>query len=383
VPLSITKVARVHAAHDSFALEHWLALMLVPGLGPATANKLLQEFGSPEAILCAEFSRLRPFASEALCLDLRKARAAQASAVEQQLAFAEQHERHLRIFTLADADYPAALLQAPNPPPLLWAWGNAALLEQTTLAIVGSRSATQAGAMNAERFASSLGKAGLCIVSGLALGIDAAAHAGALHSHAGTIAVIGCGVDQIYPRRNRALYDAIAQQGLLLSEQPAGFTSRPAHFPQRNRIIAAISCATLVIEAARDSGSLITAKLALDMGKEVMAIPGSIHSPQSKGCHWLIKQGAKLVESAQDVLDELPGHLLPLLTPTGTSEKPAAGTAEPTHALLAHIGFDPTPLENIANGSALPASALQAELLGLELAARIERLSDGRYQRLV
>ncbi len=362
--------------------------MLVPGIGPASANKLLQAFGSPGAILCANHAQLRSVISEALCTALVGAREQQKDSVERQLHFAREHAHHLRIFTLADADYPRALLQAPNPPPLLWAWGNLDLLAKPALAIVGSRSATLAGTKNAENFATSLAEAGLCIVSGLALGIDAAAHTGALNSRSGTIAVLGCGVDQIYPRRNRQLYESIATQGLLVSEQPAGFTSRPAHFPQRNRIIAALSCATLVIEAARDSGSLITAKLALDMGRDVMAIPGSIHSPHSKGCHWLIKQGAKLVECAQDVLEELPVHVLPLLaptptpTPTPTPMQTSLGATTPEHSLLAHIGYDPTPLDSIASESALTASALQAELLGLELADRIERLADGRYQRL-
>jgi DNA processing protein len=358
--------------------------MLVPGMGPATANKLLGAFESPAAIFAASAMQLRCYMSEALCSAVAAAKEQQAHAVEQQIAFLKKNAGQLRVFTLADADYPPALLQAPNPPPLLWAWGKTSLLKEPALAIVGSRSATQAGAKNAEHFAHALGDAGLCIVSGLALGIDAAAHSGALKSRASTIAVLGCGIDQLYPRRNRELYQAIAKQGLLLSEQPAGFTSRPAHFPQRNRIIAALSSATLVIEAARDSGSLITAKLALDIGRDVMAIPGSIHSPHSKGCHWLIKQGAKLVESAQDVLDELPAHVLSLLAPiSATGSPPVATLANASESiLLAHIGFDPTPLENIASSCALPASTLQEELLGLELAERIERLADGRYQRL-
>jgi DNA processing protein len=354
--------------------------MLVPGMGPATANKLLQAFGTPSAILRASVTQLRPFVSEALSLSLLRARVEQANAVEQQLAFLQAQAAQVRLFTLADPDYPRALLQVPNPPPLLWAYGQSNLLARPALAIVGARAATQTGCRNAENFAQSLGNAGLCIVSGLALGIDAAAHAGALQSSAGTIAVLGCGVDQLYPRRNRALYEAIAQDGLLLSEQPAGFTSRPAHFPQRNRIIAALSSATLVVEAAIDSGSLITAKLALDLGRDVMAIPGSIHSPHSKGCHWLIKQGAKLVESAQDVLEELPAHAFTLLASAATP--PAPAVTAPEQALLANIGFDPMPLESIVAQCKRSVADVQAELLGLELAERIERLPDGRYQRL-
>jgi DNA processing protein len=354
--------------------------MLVPGMGPATANKLLQVFGTPEAALSAPFAQLRPLVSDALCQGVARAHQAHAKAIEQQLLFLQEHAGLARVFTLADADYPAALLQVANPPPLLWAYGKHTLLTQPGLAIVGSRSATQTGTRNAEQFAQSLSQVGLCIVSGLAMGIDAAAHAGALDSQASTIAVLGCGVDQIYPRRNLPLYTSIARRGLLLSEQPAGFTARPAHFPQRNRIIAALSSATLVVEAAIDSGSLITAKLALELGRDVMAIPGSIHSPHSKGCHWLIKQGAKLVESAQDVLDELPGHVMALVASTATLK--AQRSPEEERSLLAHIDYNPTLLENIVANSKLSLASVQAELLGLELADRIERLADGRYQRL-
>ena len=364
---------------DPQGLRPWLRLMLTPGLGPATAHRLLQAFEHPEAIFEASANALAAVLGAALAEAIRESSASREQAINQQLQALDTYQRSCRLFTLFDKDYPAALLQTPNPPPLLCARGRLSLLERPALAMVGSRAATHGGMRTAREFSSALGAAGLTIISGLALGIDAAAHEGALPTPASSIAVLGCGVDGVYPRRNYALYQQMLEHGLLLSEQPIGSAARPAHFPARNRIIAALSRATLVVEAARESGSLITAKLANDIGRDVMAIPGSIHATHSKGCHWLLKQGAKLVETADDVLLEL--------APGFVSEKPSAklaGRAQSTAtetALLGHIGHHPVDLEELQTRCAQSAEQLLAELLGLELAGRIERLADGRFLR--
>lgn len=366
----------------------WLRLGLTPGLGPATARRLLGVFGLPDAIFAASAGTLTPHAGEALARVLagpptdeqRRAIAATAA----WLAASPAH----RLLTLADADYPRGLLSMPDPPPLLYAIGRTEVLAQPALAIVGSRSATQQGAATAEAFAAGLARAGLAIVSGLALGIDAAAHRGALKAAAdgargSTVAVVGTGVDLVYPSSNRALTEQVRREGLVLSELPLGTPALAHNFPRRNRLIAGLARGVLVVEAALRSGSLITAKLAAEQGREVFAIPGSIHSPVAKGCHRLIKEGAKLVESVQDVLEEL--RMEAPRTMQVVPEAAAAVDADlppDQAAVLAALGHDPVDLDLLAERTRQPAGALTGLLLELELAQHVERLPGNRYQRL-
>jgi DNA processing protein len=304
---------------------------------------------------------------------------------------------------LGDPLYPQLLLQTEDPPPLLYAVGRPAVWSgnllnacaQSCLAMVGSRNPSAQGVANARQFARVLAEAGLTIVSGMALGVDGAAHAGALDGAApdglATIAVVGTGLDRVYPAQHRALTHQIAEHGVLLSEFALGTTPLPPNFPQRNRIISGLSLGTLVVEAALKSGSLITAQLAAEQGREVFAIPGSIHSSQSRGCHALIKQGAKLVETAQDLLEELhwsgtvplgePQACMALSAATVTHPRPAAPQA--ASALLLALGYDPNTLDALQARTGLPTPELLAQLMALELQELVERLPGGLFQRLV
>jgi DNA processing protein len=286
------------------------------------------------------------------------------------------------VVTLGDPAYPQALLETADPPLLLYLQGRLSLLSEPSLAIVGSRHATPGGLDNARAFASHLAQSGLVIVSGLALGIDGAAHEGALEGATaggggGTIAVVGTGLDRVYPKRHHALAHRLVDgAGLQLSEFMLGAESLKEHFPRRNRIIAGLSLGTLVVEAAVQSGSLITARLAVEYGREVFAIPGSIHSPQSRGCHRLIKDGAKLVETADDILQEL---RWPAAEPPATPSAAAnAGVEDP---LLRAMGHDPITLDTLSDRTGWPAAELQARLLELELDGRLVRLPGGLFQR--
>jgi DNA processing protein len=363
---------------DSNERAAWLRLTLTPGVGAAAARKLLATFGLPNAVLDAGFTALANEVGEPLARALTAAPPAEiAQAVGAAERWLAQDERNALV-TLADADYPRALLSTVDPPPVLFVRGRRELLNRPAFAIVGSRSATKQGTVNAEAFAHALARAGLTIVSGLALGIDAAAHRGALKAvddgaDASTIAVLGTGVDVVYPASNRPLFEAIRSRGLLLSEFALGTPGIAHNFPRRNRIISGLARGVLVVEAALRSGSLITARLAAENGREVFALPGSIHSPTARGCHRLIKDGAKLVESAQDILDELR-----LEAPAAESRpRPAARSA-----LLAALGFDPVDLDTLAARTGRDAGGLAAELLELELAQEVERLPGNRYQRL-
>jgi DNA processing protein len=357
-------------------LAGWLQLTLSPGLGNATIRELLKRFGLPERVLAANRSALAPLVgAEALgALDS----APVAKAIESALAWLEQPGHAL--ITLADTAYPRLLLEIADPPPVLYCRGRLELLERPALAVVGSRNASAQGASNAEQFARSFSAAGLTIVSGLAQGIDAAAHRGGLAGEGATIAVLGTGVDVIYPRANEALAEDIAARGLLLSEFPLGTKALAYNFPRRNRLISGLAQGCLVVEAALASGSLITARTAADQGREVFAIPGSIHSPMSKGCHALIKTGAKLVESAEDVLSELAAFRRTGFAST-RAPAPAAGDAD-DEPLLACMGFDPVDVDSLCARASLPAEKISAELLRLELAGRIAALPGGLYQRL-
>lgn len=355
-------------------LAAWLRLTLTPGLGPAALRDLLKAYGLPEAVLArsrAELSRHLPGAAlDALHGD------AVGEAVARALAWLEGPQRSL--VTLADPGYPRALLEIADPPAVLYAQGRTGLLQHPSLAVVGSRNATAQGMANAEAFARALSEAGLTIVSGLALGIDAAAHRGGLAGPGSTIAVLGTGIDILYPARNASLAAEIGSRGLLLSEFPLGTAAVTHNFPRRNRLISGLARGCLVVEAALASGSLITARAAADQGREVFAIPGSIHSPLSKGCHALLKSGAKLVESADDVLSELSGFRAPGPRTPAASRQAARAEA----GLLVHLGHDPVDIDALCARAGLPAEQVSAELLRLELEGRVAALPGGLYQRL-
>lgn len=354
-------------------LEQWLRLSLLPGLGDDSFRRLLLAFGSPERILAANHAELgkvvRPQLASAIC---DGGEMAGLSAVADWLL-----EPANGIVTLADTLYPQALLQIADPPPLLYVKGHVDLLNRPALAIVGSRNATPQGVATAESFAKALSDSGLTIVSGLALGIDAAAHRGGLAGKARSVAVVGTGLDVIYPARNRVLAQALAAHGALLSELALGTPAVGANFPRRNRLISGLARGCLVVEAAPRSGSLITARLATEQGREVFAIPGSIHSTLSKGCHLLIKQGAKLVEAAQDILEEL--GLPPLAAGAPDSLAHPAASAQ---TLLDHMGFHPCDIDTLAARSGLAADAVCSLLTQLELEQLVAALPGGKYQRV-
>ena len=309
-------------------LAAWLKLCMIPGLGGDGQRRLLQVYGSPSAILEQSSTALSRHVKPAIACAI--AAESEVPAIEAVLHWLSDPLNH--IVTLADEAYPQSLLNLPDPPTLLYVKGRLDLLNASSLAVVGSRNATTQGIRNAEAFASSASSDGLCIVSGMAQGIDTAAHRGGLQGSGSSIAVVGTGLDKVYPASNKELAHHLAQAGTIVSEFHLGTPPLAANFPRRNRIISGLSLGCLVVEASIQSGSLITARLALEQGREVFAIPGSIHSPQSKGCHALIKQGAKLVESVQDILEEL-----------GYRGTPAESTNQPlvSHPLSQHLGFEP------------------------------------------
>jgi DNA processing protein len=371
---------------DREELAAWLRLTLAPGIGNSAARRLLAAFGLPGRIFGQSTQALRQVVSPALAEALRTEPPQLASQLQATLDWLSAGPPGLRrIVTLSDAAYPASLLDTEDPPLMLYLMGQAAPQWPQAIAVVGSRNPTPQGLANARKFAECFARSGLTVVSGLALGVDAAAHEGALDAATAgqfpTIAVVGTGLDQVYPSRNLQLCERIVQRGLVISEYPIGTPPLAANFPRRNRIIAALSLGTVVVEAALKSGSLITARQALEQGKEVFAIPGSIHSPQSRGCHALLKQGAKLVETAQDVLEELPlarqGRGVPTESAADSTE-PAA----PEDALLSALGFDPVSLDALVARTGIAASVLQARLLELELQGDVARLPGGLFQRM-
>lgn len=355
-------------------LDAWLRLLRTPGIRSEAARRLLATFGSPEAVFGARPTAWREVVDATLSEALRDpppGHEERCRAAREWLAGGA--DRHA--IALGDPSYPSALLETPDPPLLLYGQGSLVVLAQPAISIVGSRNPTPQGADNARDFAEHLSRAGLLVVSGLALGIDGAAHEGALAARGTTVAVMGTGADRVYPARHRELAHRIAADGLLLTEFEVGTPPLPENFPRRNRIIAGLSRGTLVVEAALASGSLSTARAALEAGREVFAIPGSIHSPQSRGCHWLIKQGAKLVESADDVLGEL-NWRAPL--PTTTMTMPGGGDMD---ALLEALGHDPVTLDALAARTGEPSATLSVRLLDLELDGRVARLPGGLFQR--
>lgn len=354
----------------------WVALASIPGLGPERYRRLLSAFGLPSHILEAGRASLAGVVGPELAAAIT-ARAVDGELLARTARWLEAPDNH--ILTLADPGYPRLLLEIADPPPLLYAKGDPALLRQPAFAIVGSRNATAQGRRDAAAFARTLSEAGWCIVSGMALGIDAAAHEGALAGRGKSIAVVGTGLDRVYPPSNRPLALRLAQEGLLLSEFPLGTPARAENFPRRNRLISGLARGVLVVEAALRSGSLITARLAAEQGREVFAMPGSIHSPLSKGCHRLIKEGARLVESAEDILEELGGTLPAAPEATDVS---GTGLEEEAKALLAHLGAGTWALDQLVERSGLPAERVSALLLELELAGWVASLPGGLYQAL-
>ena len=400
-------------------LGAWLRLTLTRGVGNETARKLLAAFGLPEAIFTQSADALRQVVSATQVTHLRSEPAGWADLLEATWTWLQTPaqgcaQRH--ILVLGDADYPASLLALDDPPLMLYLLGSAKFTSNrpaaltgkaqaapdsiannlatrlaSSIAVVGSRNPTPQGAANARAFSKALGQAGLTVVSGLALGVDGAAHEGALDSltpgdtRLATVAVVGTGLDRVYPKNHHDLAHRIAQNGLLISEYPLGTPPLTANFPKRNRLIAGLAQGTLVVEAALKSGSLITARLTVEQGKDVFAIPGSIHSTQARGCHALIKQGAKLVESAQDVLEELkltPGSSFATDSIAADVHDERAGALFDTEpALLGALGFDPVGLEALQARTGMDTAQLQAQLMTLELDGLLARLPGGLFQR--
>ena len=363
-------------AGQAASLAAWIRLEQTPGVGRVTVQQLLERLGTPQAIFSAGYQTLAELVSPARARALSEPPSPLlAERIDAALAWLELPNNH--ILTRDDPAYPALLRQIADAPFLLYAVGRTELLAGPAVAIVGSRNASLQGVANAGNFGRALSESGLTIVSGMALGIDAAAHEGGLRGVASTVAVIGTGVDRIYPRRNENLARRIAEHGCIISEYSLGTPPLAENFPKRNRIISGMSCAVLVVEAAAGSGSLITARVANDQGRDVFAIPGSIHSPLAKGCHKLIKDGAKLVESVGDLLTEL---CLAPLAGLGSATAPAyAGAALP---LLEAMGHGPVNTDALAALTDTAPAFLAGQLLSLELAGQIERLPGGLLQRI-
>ena len=363
---------------DSEELGAWIRLLETPGVGRESARRLLAAFGSPQAVLAASTTARR----EVVGAVASTALAETSAALDQQIRItldwlAAETAAPRSVIPLDHPQFPPALLHAADPPLMLYAQGRLKLLGGEALAVVGSRNPTRQGTDNARAFSAHLSQAGFTVVSGLALGIDAAAHEGGLEGAASTVAVVGTGLDRVYPKRHLALARRIAENGLIVSEYSLGTPPLPENFPNRNRIIAGLTRGTLVVEAALKSGSLITARLASESGRDVFAIPGSIHSPQSRGCHALIKQGAKLVESAQDILEELnlPGAASPIKAAQGE-------LVLEEDAVLHALGFDPVTLDALVARTHWSAAALSVRLLELELNGQIARLPGQLFQRI-
>lgn len=367
---------------DGQQARYWLALLRAPRLGSRKINRLLAEAPDPATLFNASTSFLDRFNLKGTTRNYLLN--PDWSLIESDLIWLEQPNNHL--VTILDPAYPPLLKETPDPPPALFVHGNPRALQQPQLAIVGSRNPSASGKQTAHGFAQSLASAGLTITSGLAIGIDAQSHEGALAANSQTIAVAGTGLDRVYPARHHDLAHRIAQQGALVSEFPPNTPARASHFPQRNRIISGLSLGTLVVEAATQSGSLITAHQAIEQGREVFAVPGSIHNPMARGCHALIRQGAKLVETAEDIIEEL-GPLFGCLNPPPTSRaipatiKPDHGLDADYQRLLGNVGFDPAPIDRIIQQSGLTAEAVSSMLLLLELEGHVSSAPGGRYCR--
>lgn len=394
----------------------WLQLVQADGIGTGAARRLLAVFGLPEQVLQQSQAALEQIVSVRQAAALLRSQSEIQTLIDTTWQWLQQADSQIprRLVPLGSPDYPEMLLHMADPPVLLYAMGQVERLRhaQPRIAMVGSRNPTPQGSSNARAFAASFVEMGWTVVSGLALGIDGAAHEGALQKAVAdedglpTIAVVGTGLDRVYPRQHHELAHRIARQGVILSECPLGTPPAAHQFPKRNRIIAGLSHGVLVVEAALQSGSLITARLAAEQGKEVLAIPGSIHAPQSRGCHALIKQGAKLVESTADVMEELrdmlplqkqgaalaadaanakPNAPVPKAAPAATDTADGAqhdSTKPDPDALLQALGHDPVGLDALLARTGMDAAVLQVRLLELELAGEVGRLPGGLYQRI-
>lgn len=407
---------RVDTCMDRDELQDWLRLTLTPGIGAEKTRRLLAAFGLPAQVLAQNHQALAEVVGPKLAQALHHPGPELQDAIDrtwQWLQTPKDHAVQPAVLTLGDPDYPASLLALEDPPPLIYLLGRMDLWRAARLnagdgghafpsgaavAVVGSRNPTPQGASHAQRFAHALAQAGVTVVSGLALGVDGAAHQGALeaqpaHPGLATLAVVGTGLDRVYPRQHRELAHRISEHGLLISEYPLGTPPLTANFPRRNRLIAGLSRATLVIEAALKSGSLITARLASEQGKDVMALPGSILSPQARGCHALIRQGARLVEAPDEVLEEIGWNATPRMSLAETASKnpkkiadnpaPARVThqIDSENPLLRQMGHDPVSLDALVMRTGLNTAQLQTELLTLELEGQVLRLPGGRFQR--
>ena len=373
-------------------LTAWLRLTLTPGVGNDTARKLLAAFGSAEAVFEQSQAALRQLGSDKLVSAIVTEPLKLPELLQATVDWLAGGDDRI-VAPIGSRHYPAALLDIEDPPLVLYMVGSqlnraqeAPNIIANSLAIVGSRNPTPQGEANARQFAKAFAEQGLCIVSGLALGVDGAAHDGALLGGGQTIAVVGTGLDRVYPKKHLALAHRIVASGLIISEFPIGTPPLNANFPKRNRIISGLSVGTLVVEAALKSGSLITARLASEQGKDVFAIPGSIHSPLSRGCHYLIKQGAKLVETAQDVMEELKIPLSRATSPPHDDGEAPEGLTSSSFAgdssLLSALGFDIVSLDALQARTGLPTPELQAKLLELELDGFVTRLPGGLFQRM-
>lgn len=370
-------------------LQAWLRLSGAAGVGPSTARRLLAAFGLPTTIFQQSAPALGHLVTPEQVHALLAPQPGLPAQLEATWRWLESGEGQHQILTLGDPLFPPALLNIPDPPLLLYALGSVECWQRNpwthpALAIVGSRNPSPQGHENAHQFALELAGRGVSVVSGLALGVDGAAHEGALSGTGdsiATIAVVGTGLDRVYPARHRDLARRIARNGLLLSEYPPGTPPLPHHFPQRNRILCGLADGTLVVEAALQSGSLITARLAAEQGKEVFAIPGSIHSPLTKGCHALIRQGAKLVESVQDIVEEFP-HWATAPVPTPTPSGPAYGADPSGCAVLDALGHEPSTLDQLQARTGWSTPALQARLMELELMSMVARRPGGSFERV-
>ncbi len=360
----------------------WICLSLLPGLGPGGLKKLLEKFGSAKAVLQARPEQLRTVAG------LRASQLAGFDHVEEHRRQALRQFENARslgadVVCMADSRYPEMLRQLPDPPPVLYAMGDIHLLLNDLVAVVGSRAATRYGRRVAYSFSRQLSDNAVTVVSGLALGIDSEAHAGALEGGASTVAVLGCGLDVVYPSQNRALHERIRRHGLLLTEYPLGTRPEGFRFPARNRIIAGLSRGVVVVEAARKSGSLITAQMALDFGREIFAVPGQVDSYKSAGTHWLLQQGARLAASAEDILEEL--HFCSTSAPMGEKSPqrhPPSGLDPDAAALLELLEPYPEPRDEIIRKTGLLPSRVSELLLFLELEGCIELLPGDLVRRL-
>lgn len=371
-----------------------LALLHCRGLGARGIQQLLDALGGLSALHGADARALRQAGAPAEAAD--SLASIDTDAFADDLRWAELDGNYL--ISLEHPLYPARLRELADPPVLLYVTGDPEVLHTPQVAMVGSRNPSAGGVENAERFAFDLAARGLCITSGLASGIDSAAHRGALAADGLSVAVTGTGLDRVYPASNRELAHRLAEQGALVSELPVGSPPRPANFPRRNRLISALSCGVLVVEATVRSGSLITARQASEQGREVLAIPGSIHNPMARGCHALIRQGAKLVETAEDVLEELAGSLdsrqllaataaTPSAQPPTTDSSAAvtdadAAASDPQYQqLLEALGYDPVSLDTLVVRTGLPVAELSSMLLMLELTDRVDKIGGGQFVR--